>query len=169
MFFLILLILVGIILLILEIMILPGLIAGILGTAMIMVGVWIGYNTYGSSTGHIIAAGTAAATAASLYFAFKSNVWQRFSLQQANSSNIKRVDELHILPGEIGKTISVLRPMGTAMFKDERIEVQTFGEMIDANVNIEVVQVMPNKLIVKKATTNDPTQGNQTAEQGTNV
>lgn len=151
MFFLILLILVGILLLILEILMLPGLIAGIIGSAMIIVGVYITYHTYGNTVGNIVAVSSFVLSALALYFSFRYNVWKRFSLHHANHSNIARVDALNIKVGDIGHSISAIRPMGTAMFDNEKVEVQTFGEMIDTNTDVEVVQVMPNKLIVKKA------------------
>ena len=151
MFFLIHLIIVGILLLILEILLLPGLVAGIIGSAMVIVGVSITYNTYGNTVGHIVAGSSAALSALAVYFSFRYNVWKRFSLQHDNQSNITRVDALSIKPGDIGRSISAIRPMGTVMFGNEKVEVQTFGEMIDTNTDVEVVQVMPNKLIVKKA------------------
>jgi len=151
MFFLILLILVGIALLILEILLLPGLIAGIIGSAMVITGVSLVYKTYGNTVGNIVAVSSGLLSAAAIYFSFRYNVWKRFSLQHDNKSNITRVDALNIKPGDIGRSISAIRPMGTVMFGNEKVEVQTFGELIDTNTDVEVVQVMPNKLIVKKA------------------
>jgi membrane-bound ClpP family serine protease len=40
--------------------------------------------------------------------------------------------------------------MGMGMFNHKKVEVQSMGEMIDANSTIEVIEVLPNKLIVKK-------------------
>ena len=147
-FTIILLILVGIILLILEILILPGLIAGIIGALMILGGILYAFHELGNTVGSIIVLITI--TSATIYLAFRYNVWRRFSLQQSSDSKIERVDEMDIKTGEQGKALSALRPMGTAVFHNKKVEVQSLGEMIEANSTVEVIEVMTNKLIVKK-------------------
>ncbi len=154
-FSIIILILCGIILLVLEILILPGLIAGIIGALMILGGIWYSYRELGNTAGTITALSTITLTAATIYLAFRYNVWRRFSLQNASDSRIDRVDELNFKPGDIGKSISAIRPMGTAIFDNKRVEVQSQGEMIDANTDIEIIEVMVNKLIVKKIKPNN--------------
>jgi len=149
-FIIILLILVGIIMLILEILILPGLIAGIIGALMILGGIWYAFQELGNTVGSIIALITITVTSATIYLAFRYNVWRRFSLQQSSDSKIERVDEMDIKTGEQGKALSALRPMGTAVFHNKKVEVQSLGEMIEANSTVEVIEVMANKLIVKK-------------------
>ena len=149
-FTIILLILVGIVLLILEILILPGLIAGIIGALMILGGIWYSFHELGNTAGTIVALSTLTVTLATIYLAFRYNVWRRFSLQQSSDSKIERVDEMDIKIGDQGKAPSVLRPMGTAVFNNKKIEVQSLGEMIEANATIEVIEVLTNKLIVKK-------------------
>ena len=149
-FTIILLILVGIVLLILEILILPGLIAGIIGALMILGGIWYSFHELGNTAGTIVALSTLTVTLATIYLAFRYNVWRRFSLQQSSDSKIVRVDEMDIKIGDQGKALSVLRPMGTAVFNNKKIEVQSLGEMIEANATIEVIEVLTNKLIVKK-------------------
>ena len=53
------LILIGAILVVLEILVLPGInVAGILGFISIIAGVYFGYAYYGGVTGHLILAGT---------------------------------------------------------------------------------------------------------------
>jgi membrane-bound ClpP family serine protease len=146
----ILLILAGIVLLILELLILPGLVAGIVGGILLIAGIWYSFHEYGSTTGFITAFATLALTLLSLYLTFKYNIWRRFSLEKANDSKISRVDEMNINPGDTGKSLSAIRPMGMGMFNHKKVEVQSMGEMIDANSSIEVIEVLPNKLIVKK-------------------
>ena len=148
-----LLILTGIILLVLEILILPGLIAGIIGAIMVISGVWYSFHVYGPEVGMYVSLGTLALTGITIYFSFRYNVWRKFSLQQQNDSRIDRVDEMDIKPGTIGTTISAVRPSGTAMFNHRKIEVQSMGELIETNTQVEVVEVLPNKLIVRKHVT----------------
>ena len=148
------LIIIGIILLILEILIIPGLIAGIIGSIMMLVGIWVTYKNYGSTAGNITAASTAIVTTLAVYFAFKSSAWKKFSLQQSSDAKIARADEMQINVGDVGKSISAIRPMGSAMFGNRKVEVQSNGEMIDTNTEIEVTEVLSNKLLVRKKTKN---------------
>jgi membrane-bound ClpP family serine protease len=144
------LILIGIVLLILEILILPGLIAGIIGGILIITGIILTYTNYGNTYGHITFAATAIVTGISIWYAFKSRVWERFGLQQTSDGKIIRLDELNIQPGDAGITLSVVRPSGTALFDNKKLEVHSRGEIIDSNKIIEVIEVLPNKLIVKE-------------------
>ncbi|MBS1764665.1 MAG: NfeD family protein [Bacteroidetes bacterium] len=148
-----LLIIIGIVLLVLEILILPGLIAGIIGSIMVIAGVWYSFHVYGSEIGSYTALGTLLLTGITIYFSFRYNVWRKFSLEQKNDSKLTRVDEMDVQPGAIGTTISAVRPSGTAMFNHRKIEVQSMGELIETNTQVEVVEVLPNKLIVRKHAT----------------
>ncbi|MEZ5067536.1 MAG: hypothetical protein R2847_03225 [Bacteroidia bacterium] len=105
-----------------EILILPGLIAGIIGAIMVIPGVWYSFHVYGPEVGMYVSLGTLALTGITIYFSFRYNVWRKFSLQQQNDSRIDRVDEMDIKPGTIGTTISAVRPSGTAMFNHRKIE-----------------------------------------------
>jgi membrane-bound ClpP family serine protease len=148
--FIILLILTGIALLILEILVVPGLIVGIMGGIAVLAGISMSFSIYGRSIGYSVAAGSLFAMALSIYLAFRYNVWKKFSLHQKSDAKIAGVSDFNIQPGDIGKSISAIRPMGTAMFNNQRIEVQTFGEMIETNSTIQVVEIAPNKILVKK-------------------
>lgn len=144
------LIVIGIVLLILEILILPGLIAGIIGSIMILTGIILSYKTYGDFYGNLVLAGTTALTGTSIWYAFKSKAWERFSLKEVSDSTVTRVDKLNIKTGDAGVSLSVIRPAGTALFDTKKIEVHSRGEIIDSNKIIEVIEVLPNKLIVKE-------------------
>lgn len=144
------LIIIGIVLLILEILILPGLIAGIIGSVLIIIGIVLTYKNYGDFYGNLTLASTAVLTGASVWYAFKSKAWERFSLKEVSDGKVTRVDQLNIKTGDAGVSLSVIRPAGTALFDTKKIEVHSRGEIIDSNKIIEVIEVLPNKLIVKE-------------------
>ena len=144
------LIIVGIILVILEILIIPGLIAGLIGGAMMLTGIYMTYKNYGNTIGHITALSTIALSILAIYFAFKSSAWKKVSLHQTSQGKLTRADEMQIHVGDVGKSVSAIRPMGTAMFGNTKVEVQSNGEMIDTNSDVEVIEVLSNKLIVRK-------------------
>jgi membrane-bound ClpP family serine protease len=149
-FGIILIIITGIILLVLEILVLPGMIAGIIGSLLMLTGILMIYGNYGRTAGHISVLITGIVTVFSLWYSFKSKAWKRFSLEKSSEGKIQRVDELGIKPGDVGIALSAVRPMGTAIFNGTKVEVQSMSEMIPTNSSIEVIEVLSNKLIVRK-------------------
>ncbi|HKR05199.1 MAG TPA: NfeD family protein [Bacteroidia bacterium] len=145
----ILLILIGIVLVVLEILILPGLISGIIGSILIIIGILWMYKAFGSTVGNYTALGTAVLTLGAIIYSLKSKAWQRFGLQDSLKGKTNEVDTLELAEGDEGVTISALRPMGTVMINEKRIEAQTNGELIPSNTLITILKILPNKIIVK--------------------
>ncbi len=145
-----LLILFGIALLVLEILILPGLIAGIVGALFILFALsWV-FSDYGSAIGIYVSIATIVCTALTLYFALRSKMWKRFSLHTSLKDNrVNVVDSEQIKIGDRALTLSALRPMGTLLIGDKKVEAQTNGELIPPNTEVEIINIQPNRLIVK--------------------
>ncbi|MFI5219064.1 MAG: NfeD family protein [Bacteroidia bacterium] len=148
----ILLILFGILLLVLEILILPGLIAGIIGGILVLAGISWMYKEFGNTYGNYTAVTTALATFGAIYYSLKSKAWTRFGLKDSLEGKTNQVDKLELKEGDEGTTVSDLRPMGSVMINNIRVEAQSHGEHIPANSKITVLKILPNKLIVKKKT-----------------
>jgi len=146
-----LIILIGIILLVLEIIVLPGLIAGITGLILIVLPLgWI-YVDYGSTIGNISFAITLVLTIAAVYFSFKSKAWNRFGLKSTIDSKVNDISEMNVHVGDHGVCISALRPSGTVEINGHRLEAASLGTIIDAGSNIVVVEVSSTKVTVKPA------------------
>ncbi|MEY3342666.1 MAG: hypothetical protein RL090_350 [Bacteroidota bacterium] len=146
-----LIILIGIILLVLEIIVLPGLIAGITGLILIVLPLgWI-YVDYGSTIGNISFAITLVLTIAAVYFSFKSKAWNRFGLKSTIDSKVNDISEMNVHVGDHGVCISALRPSGTVEINGHRLEAASLGTIIDAGSNIVAVEVSSTKVTVKPA------------------
>ncbi|MFT2010343.1 NfeD family protein [Pontibacter sp. 13R65] len=147
----ILLIGIGLILIIIELIFVPGTtIVGVLGFVLAAIGVWIGYAALGTTIGHIILAIAVLTTCIAVFYSFRTDAWSRFALKDTNSGRVND-DKLHTLQvGNKGKTISALRPQGTAVFQDQHHEVQTQGEFIAPNTAIRIIQLSANKIIVEE-------------------
>jgi membrane-bound ClpP family serine protease len=146
-----LIILIGIILLVLEIIVLPGLIAGITGLILIVLPLgWI-YVDYGSTIGNISFAITLVLTIAAVYFSFKSKAWNRFGLKSTIDSKVNDISEMNVRVGDHGVCISALRPSGTVEINGHRLEAASLGTIIDAGSYIVVVEVSSTKVTVKPA------------------
>ncbi len=145
----ILLILLGLFLLMLEILFVPGMILGFVSVILMIVGIFFSYKNYGSSTGTIVLIGTALATVAAVYWAFRSNVWKKLGVQSAIDGKANVLEKDAVKPGDAGKTISRLNPIGKASINNLQVEVQTRDGFIDEDKDIEVVKVFQNKIFVK--------------------
>lgn len=145
----ILMILFGLLLLILEILIIPGLIAGIAGVLIMLAGMYWMYKDYGSVAGHITAAATAIVTASAIFYCLKTKAWERFSLKEKLVGKSVTTDDLQVKEGDEAIAVSALRPMGTVMIGDQKAEAQTNGELVQAGTTVIVVKILSNKLIVK--------------------
>lgn len=55
--------------------------------------------------------------------------------------------------GKQGRALSVLRPAGIAMIEGARVDVVSDGEMIDADVRIQVMRVDGNRIVVRRVPT----------------
>ena len=144
------LIVIGLIFLVAEFLIIPGItVAGIAGFVLIIFGVYLGYSQFGTTTGHIILLSAAVASVATIALSLRAKTWRWATL----STNIdsKAVEEYeHIIKtGDVGITVSRLAPMGKAVINDNIVEVTALGEMIDQQSAIEVVKVEGSKIIVK--------------------
>ncbi len=142
---------VGFLFLLLEILVLPGTnIAGVLGFVLLGVGIWQAYAIYGGFAGTITLVITVILSVFALYYALKSQTWKRAALNKNIDGKVNVIDVAKIKPGDKGKAISRLVPMGKAIINGEYYEVKTNGGFIDQGTEIEVIKIEYNKVFVKK-------------------
>jgi membrane-bound ClpP family serine protease len=144
------LILVGIILILIEIFITPGIIVGTIGFILLGIGVYGGYSTLGQSTGNVILISTSVFVAIALYFSFRDGAWNRFASTDTIIGKANNLDQINVNVGDKGITISALRPTGTASINDQKVEVIADGDFIPANQAIEVIQRIDHKIFIQK-------------------
>lgn len=140
----------GTFLLIAEIIFVPGTtLVGILGFVLSVFGIYLGYEYFGRTTGTIIMILTITVNTFALILAFKGQSWERFSLKNINQSHFNDDFKVQLQVGDHGKTISSLKPIGKALFKDKEVEVRSNGSYINENIEVEVFRIEPNKIFVK--------------------
>ena len=145
----ILLILTGLLLIILEFFVVPGItIAGLGGLGMIAAGIFMAYGI-GSSTGHITLASTIFATLIILFYALRTKTWQKLMLNSTINSHVDIVEESSINVGDTGKTITRLNPIGRARINGQEVEARCPGQFLDPKTAIEVTEVYKTYIIVK--------------------
>ncbi|MFD1186957.1 NfeD family protein [Pontibacter rugosus] len=146
----ILLIGVGLLLVIVELIFVPGTtVVGILGFILTGIGIWIGYAALGTNIGHIILATTVVVGGAAFAYSFRSDSWSRFALKDQNRGHVNEEYQHMLTVGETGQAVSALRPQGTALFADRHHEVHTQGEYINPNTPIRIIKLNQNQIIVE--------------------
>jgi len=146
----ILLLVLGVILLLLEFLVIPGTtIAGIGGLICLGGGVYMAYESFGSNTGHLFLLGTVFFLVLMIYYALKAGTWKKMSLSSEIDSKVETVDENKIVVGDKGKTITRCNPVGKAIVNGEMYEAKSLGSFIDQNTEVEVVKVNRNQIVIK--------------------
>jgi len=144
------LLLLGILLILLEIVFVPGTtIVGIGGGILLVIGIYLAYGL-GGNIGHISLFSSLVIVLLALGVMLKGKTWQRMALKDTVSGRSPaNVHEGQLRSGDRGVTIGRLNPMGKANFGDAIIEVHTTGELIDPDTEIEVVKVTGNRVQVR--------------------
>lgn len=147
----IILIVLGIILLLVEFLIIPGItIAGIGAFLLLAVGIFFGYYDHGATVGNYITLGTVFIVVVTFALIFKSRTWKHMGLTATIDSKIDVVKVDNVKVGSAGKTISKLSPIGKAIFGKLVVEVRSDGEYINSKTNIIVTRIEGNKLFVQE-------------------
>lgn len=144
------LIAVGLLLILIEFLVLPGTnIAGILGIIMIIAGIYFGYRDIGPPVANYILAGSLVFMAGSITYVLRSKTWQKLSLNSSIDGKFENVETLTVKPGDQGKSMTRLNPIGTVMVNEKTFEGKSGHKFIDPNTPIEVIKVIGNQLLVK--------------------
>lgn len=147
----IILILLGLFLVWAEIVFMPGLIlTAIFGLAATTGGVYYGYIYFGTQVGNWILIVAILLNLLNLYFIFRGRSWDAFSLKETHTTKVKDNKQGDVSVGDLGKALSVLRPIGKAEFGDQVLEVTSSGEFIEENSDIKIIRIESNKIVVTK-------------------
>ncbi len=145
------LIILGIVLLLVEFLIVPGItIAGIGGFLCMSAGIFAAYYGHGSQVGNITLVATLCIVILSIGLVLKSRTWKKVMLDSNISSNVGDVKHDSVLKvGDQGKAITRLAPIGKAMFKDKVVEAKSITGFVDENTEIEIVKIQNTNVVVK--------------------
>lgn len=146
----ILLIILGLVLLLLEFAVIPGVtIAGIGGFVLLAGSVYIAFAEMGNVAGFITLGVVLILSPLMIYYFFKSRAGKKMILDSKIEGKIENTTPGNIQPGDTGITIGRLAPMGKVRINGEVVEAQSSGVFIDHKVEIRVVKTHLNKIIVE--------------------
>ncbi|MDL2296961.1 serine protease [Bacteroidales bacterium OttesenSCG-928-E04] len=143
------LILLGIILVILEILIVPGLVVGILGFLMMVGGIIAAYTSYGALAGNIVLASTLIISVILFVLILRTKTWKKLTLKTNIDSKMNTLPDNGLTVGMEGVAVSRLAPMGKGKFGNEIVEVTSQLGFVDVNNTIVITKIESNKVYVK--------------------
>jgi membrane-bound ClpP family serine protease len=146
-----LLILLGIILLLIEFLIIPGVtVAGVGGVLLIAGGVFAAYLRYGVMYGNITLATTVLVLIIIFIVALRTRTWKKIALDTKIDSSVENIKkEGRFMVGERGKTVTRLAPIGKAIFNNKIIEAKSISGYINENTEVEIIKIQNTNVIVK--------------------
>ena len=141
MFFIILLIFFGLLFLVAELVLLPGVSIGAL-LSMVCYGssIYLSFRDHGTSTGIWVVVAILALSLLAVVISLRAKTWQRFSLRQeirSSSMPVTPAEELKV--GDRGTTVSRLSPMGKVEIGGKTYEAKSQGPYVDPQRTVEVV------------------------------
>ena len=139
----------GLILIIIEVIFVPGTtFVGIVGFGIAGFGVWQSFISFGTQTGLIVLSVSSVVAIGAIFYSFKSGVWKRFALEEKNDSKFNEGNKHTLAEGDLGIAVSALRPMGTAEFEDKLFEVRTNGNYVEVGTKVKIERLINNSIIV---------------------
>ena len=147
----IILIIVGLALMVVEVVVLPGItVSGIAGVLLIGCGVYLTFKWFGGTAGTLSLIGTGILFIIFLIYVVRAKTWERLSLHSEIDSKVNVVDTNDIKTGDKGMTVSRLAPIGKILIHGKIMEGKSEFGLIDENREIEVVHVNDSTVIVQE-------------------
>ena len=141
----------GIALIIIEIIFIPGTtLIGVLGFLCLVAGIYASFSTYGQRTGYMVLSISVLFLIASIFYIFKAKTWEKMALNKTIDTRVNQKENLNLSIGTVAIAVSNLRPSGTIEFENQQIEVQTQGEFVESKSSVKVIEINRNEIIVEK-------------------
>ena len=153
MWYIALLMLFGVLFLVTELVLLPGVSVGaLLSLVCYGAAIYLGFTQFGTTTGVVVIVVILILSLLATILSLRAKTWQRFSLKQEIRSSSMPTPSDELVVGDRGVTLSRLAPMGKVVINDRQYEAKTTGSYIDAQTPIEVIGFENFNVIVKKQT-----------------
>ena len=152
MFWIVLLVILGLLFLLAEIVFLPGVsVGGILAMVCYGSAIWMAFTDYGTVCGSATIVAVLLLSGIMAVWSLRAKTWQRFSLKQQIDSAGNTAANASVKVGDRGISISRLSPMGTVEIDGRRYEAKSAGSYIDQHTEVEVTGFENHNVIVIKS------------------
>ncbi|MDO9613835.1 MAG: NfeD family protein [Bacteroidota bacterium] len=143
------LIFLGIVLLLIEFTILPGItIAGVGGFLLFAYSVYLAFTSYGTLVGFLTLGFVMIAAPAIVVFFFKGKTGKKLVLDAIITGVANQIDD-KIKVGDIGITIGRLAPMGKIKVNNEVVEVKSTGSFVDPGEKVRIIEIEKSLITVE--------------------
>ncbi len=151
MWYILLLILLGILFLVAELLLFPGVSIGAILSVMCYGGaIWYAFDSMGVTAGIVTIVIVALLSLISIIISLRAKTWQRLSLtQEINSTSMPKPEE-QIKIGAVGVAVSRLSPMGKVSIEGKIFEAKSTDIYIDQREKVEVVGFENFNVVVRK-------------------
>lgn len=146
----------GVLALMLEIFVIPGFgAAGIIGIGMIVWSIFLASVSYTQAIISVTVAlvGSIILLSLALKYLGKRGIWNRLVLgvkQDKETGYNAPPQDLNQFLGQVGRTLTPLRPAGAAEIGERRVDVVTEGDFISAGTPVQVVLVEGTRVVVRQ-------------------
>lgn len=150
-FILISLLTLGIILVLVEVLFVPGTtVIGFLGIFVTAVGVYYGFRTFESNVALSILGLAIISNVAVVAYGFKSGVWNKFSLKDTHTGGSfdDRLQGLEV--GQKGVTVSDFKPYGKVEIGEGIYEAKSESGFLSPGTEVYIVKLEHNRIIITK-------------------
>ena len=149
----IILIIVGLLLLLVETLLIPGFaVTGILGLVSMGAACYLAFTNIGTTAGIIVTIICILLAAGLLVWVLRSSTWKKATLNTNIDAKVDvNADNKGIEVGKRGTTVTRLAPMGMVRFEDgSKAEVSSADGFIDPGCEVEVSAIEGEKIFIKK-------------------
>lgn len=144
------LIILGIILLLIEFTILPGItVAGVGGFLLFVYSVYLAFSSYGNLVGFLTLAFVLIASPLLVLLVFKGKSGKKMLLSAVVSGVANEINQEKVKIGDIGVTIGRLAPMGKIKVNEEVVEVRSTGAFIDPGEQVRIIHIEKSLITVE--------------------
>jgi membrane-bound ClpP family serine protease len=140
----------GIVLLLIEFTILPGItIAGIGGILLFAYSIYLAFSTYGALAGFLTLGFVLIVAPTLVVMLFKGKAGKKMVLSAVITGVANQINHEKVKVGDIGVTIGRLAPMGKIKVNGEVVEVRSTGTFVDPGEKVRIIQIEKSQITVE--------------------
>ncbi|MFA9389095.1 MAG: NfeD family protein [Prolixibacteraceae bacterium] len=145
-----LLLILGIVLLLVEILLIPGIsVAGIGSVITLIISIVFAFQYWGNFGGILVLLSVIIFVPVLIYFLFKGRTMKRMILNSDIDGKVENIDQQFIHIGDVGETIGRLAPLGKAKFNGSSAEARSQGGYVEPKTKVKVIKIEGNTVIVE--------------------
>lgn len=146
-----LLLLAGIVFLLIELFLIPGLsLAGIASVLLMGSAIYYAYSQVSSTAGHLALLGGIVLSGVAVWIFLKSKALDKMSLKTGIDGKNDPLANVTVQAGDTGTAVSRLAPMGKVKINGYIMEAKTNDDFVDEGSPVKVIEVLKTNVLVER-------------------